>query len=80
MGFIPPVLLSSATQFALVSMQPAALGLTLNVTKDFFQNLFLNPQNHTTAVMIIGGVCVVSCVGIAFLIKFLYDKYHPKKT
>jgi hypothetical protein len=80
MGFISPLLLTQVAQMSIVPMTTSATMLTAMVAKDFFLDLFLNPQNHVIAVMILGGVTVAAFVGSAFLIKLLYDKYHPKKT
>ena len=46
----------------------------------FFQELFMNPGMNTTAVYIIAGSTVASAVGLAFLIKLIYNRCCPERT
>ncbi len=74
MVYFPAVLYSGVTQATTF----AATTLTANIVSDFFRNLFLHPGENYMAMMAVAGVAVVACVGLAFLIKLVYDKYNPE--
>ncbi|MCC5831677.1 MAG: hypothetical protein JJU12_01350 [Chlamydiales bacterium] len=76
MAFIP-ALLSGSTQLTMTTAHGSAMALSLN---DFFLNLFMNPGENSTAIMIMGGVTVAACVGLAFLIMRLYEKCCPERN
>lgn len=64
---IPPLLASMATP---------AVG-TASATNTFFQQFFLHPTGNLPALIFFGAVIVVAIVGILFLIKQVWDHYHP---
>jgi hypothetical protein len=73
MVFFSPVML--AGQYSLVTAVTAVSTVTAGVVKDFFMQLFLNPGANMMPVMILCGVVIASCVGLAFLIQKVYEKY-----
>ena len=80
MVFFSPVMFAGQMTVG-VSVASTAMGaLTANVAKDFFMGIFMNPGNNFMGVMIVCGVVVATCVGLAFLLKLLFDKCFPKRT
>lgn len=75
----PTVVFSGVTQGAFTSTL-AAGALTANVVRDFFMNLFLHPGKNYIVVMALCAMTVAACVGLAFLIKMVYEKYSPDHT
>ena len=76
MVWFPTVVFSGFTQGTITTMSAASV-LTANVVRDFFMNLFMHPGDHYMAVAIMCVVSIGACVGSAFLIKLLYEKYCP---
>jgi hypothetical protein len=74
MAFISPVMFTSFAQMSVVHFATATTTLTTCAVKDFFLNLFLHPGDHSVAIIIMGGVAVAACVGLAFLIKMIYER------
>jgi hypothetical protein len=79
MVHLPALLFSGYLQTIPVSVV-ATTTLTANVIRDFFMNVFLHPGEHTIAVIICCGVVAAPFVGLAFLIKWIYEKYCPDRT
>jgi hypothetical protein len=80
MAFIPP-LLSGSAQLTLTSTATSTMTtLMAGTVKDFFLNLFMHPGENSTAVMIMGGLTVAACVGLAFLIMKLYERCCPERN
>ena len=78
MVYFPTSLLSGFTQGAFTAVG-ALSTLTANVVRNFFTNLFMHPGDHYMTVVIICAVSVGACIGSAFLIKLVYEKYGPNK-
>ncbi len=53
--------------------------LVSGIVQEFFQNFFLHPGAHSTAVMIVCGATVAACVGLAFLVQKAYEKLCPER-
>lgn len=77
---ISPVVFTSIAQLGLLPVANSAISLVAGVIRDFFQNIFLNPGDNYVALLAICGVIVAPCIGIAFLIKVIYDKFVLQKT
>ena len=76
MVWFPTAVFSGITQGAFTAVS-AASALTAHVVRDFFTNLFMHPGDHYMAVVMICVVSIGACVGSAFLIKLVYEKYCP---
>lgn len=64
---------------ALLPMSQMAVETTVSVTiGSFISNVFLHPGEHFYALIILGVGVVAGAVGIAFLVKKVYDKYCPE--
>lgn len=80
MAFFPP-LLSGSAQLSLTTAATSTMNaLMAGAVKDFFINLFMHPGDNSTAVMIMAGVTVAACVGLAFLVMKVYEKCCPDRT
>lgn len=81
MAFIPS-LLSSANPFmhTLTTVSCGITSLTASAAHQFFTNLFYHPGQYPMPIMILGGVTVAACVGVAFLVKMAYDKFCTETT
>jgi hypothetical protein len=77
MIFFPSVALAGTLAVSSATTATMVGTLTAGVVKDFFMNLFLNPSGHFYAVLIVCGVIVAPCIGLAFLIKVLFEKCFP---
>ena len=78
MVFFSPVILAGQMTVATGAATTAIGAVTASITKDFFMNLFMNPGGNFMGVVIVCGVFAAACIGLAFLIKLLFDKCFPK--
>ena len=76
MAMIVP-LLSGTSHFT--TMTAGMTTLVSGTVQEFFQNFFLHPGAHSTAVMIVCGATVAACVGLAFLVQKAYEKLCPER-
>jgi hypothetical protein len=74
MSFVTSIFFSGLAPYSTSTLSTMAGALSANVIKDFFMNIFMNPGNHFIPVAIFGGVCIAACVGLAYLIKMVYEK------
>jgi hypothetical protein len=64
----------------------ATLGLSFEstasireVAKEFFQSVFLHPEKHVAAIVILCAVPIVVIVGIVFLVKKAYERFCKER-
>lgn len=50
------------------------------VVKNFSYQLFLFPEKHMFALIVIGALPLAGVVGLAFLSKKVYEKYFPESA
>ena len=79
MVYFPSLMFTGFTQGAAFTATAATSALTANVVRDFFMNIFLHPGENYIAVMVLGGAAIGACIGLAFLVKLVYEKYCPEQ-
>jgi hypothetical protein len=79
MAIIAPVLLAVHFSQAVLPASSVLTTLVASTVRDFFTNIFMNPGANFYAVIVFAVVPIGIAVGLAFLIKKIYEKCFPPK-
>ena len=75
MAMFPQLLATTHFTLTTATMQTVVAA----TIQDFFTSVFMNPGQHVPTLMIMCGVTIAACIGLAFLVMKVYEKFFLDK-